>query len=80
VPSLAGNLAVAVKNHAADSGIGRGDTNASARQFQGSLHPDCVLIRLLIHTRGKEPSSVFEPRPVRTGFSDSGVSWDESMD
>jgi len=44
VPAFAGDLSGAVENHAADGGVGRGDGDASARQFEGALHPVTVSI------------------------------------
>jgi hypothetical protein len=36
VPALAGDLAGAVENDAADGGVGRGDADAAARQLEGA--------------------------------------------
>jgi hypothetical protein len=51
VPALAGQFSGAIQNHAADGGVGRGNSDAAPRQFEGALHPFLVLVYLLIHAR-----------------------------
>ena len=51
VPALADHLSGAVENHAAHSGVGRGDADAAARELNGALHPVSVLIEIIAHRR-----------------------------
>ncbi len=48
VPSFAGKLAGGVENDAADGGIGRGDSDAFARELKGAPHPIKVPVGNLI--------------------------------
>ena len=56
MPALADHLAGAVEDDAANRGIGRGESDAAPGQFEGALHPVCVL---LLH--GHATVNVSEP-------------------
>ncbi len=44
MPAFADELAGAVEDDAADGGVGRGDADAAAGEFEGALHPVDVFI------------------------------------
>ncbi len=44
VPAFADDLAGAIEDDAADGGVGRGDADAAAGEFEGALHPVDVFI------------------------------------
>ena len=44
VPALANDLAGAIEDDAADGGVGRGDADAAAGEFEGALHPVEVFV------------------------------------
>jgi hypothetical protein len=49
VPPLANYLPGTIEDHASDGGIGRGNSDAATREFEGALHPDSILVRLAAH-------------------------------
>ena len=69
MPALADDLAGAVENDAADGGIGRGDTDAAARELEGAAHPVEVEVGWSVHVRAR--GTIKCTRREESDFSDA---------